>query len=576
MADRYLLESSSVDGYLLEDSSGVLLLDAPPALAPDGGEDSGAWGILQSAVIGGVVAAGLALSSGNARAAANSYQDEVPFETGNGVSYSQPYTQRAQVKPVFIQMGGGDDLPITAAASPALDESLFDPRIIRNEVTLPGIWPDDSIQVLQSTEIEWTSPLVVPQIPVAPVFSHQDEVTTTPAEPILEESEYLGGSIPPVVFTGVWDFQDENPTPVVTFPPWEDIWGFQNLSKDSVDGIIWVTDDDISPAFAVEEIGWKAEWLIPKPFVELYQAQDDRSTPAATPEGAGGLIYDEISIFRWYQEDPLPVQAATLRIDEEPWNPPTVVGAAPKALSFDEGGEVFPVAIEEEPWTAEFHPGSPAAQAISTDDEIVPQPIQPSFGEDFWPGSPTFLPRAAWEVQDSQDEVLPSIRDEEPFLGASYPLGPVVQVSDYSDDIVPQPPATIEIEETYWLQPGPPRDVIVGWQFPLDINEDFPELSTPPTPPRVEILGGDPVKKRKKSPREEIRDLLNTPSGEKIVLVSPSEGASLPEELRPVAKVVPAEYLPPIGVLPVSEPPPPAFSDEEMAEILALIHLGIL
>jgi len=543
MADRYLLESSSVDGYLLEDSSGVLLLDTPPALAPDGGEDSGAWGIFQSAVIGGVVAAGLALSSGNARAAANSYQDEVPFETGNGVSYSQPYTQRAQVKPVFIQMGGGDELPVSAAPS-FVDDTTPPVVFPKIEIPLPApVWDDPQLCRILVEENEWVNPFVIPQIVVAPTFGHQDEYPT---------------AAPP------------------SFPPSEEDWNFQNLSKDSVDGIIWVTDDDISPAFILEEGEfWTPQWRPFDPVRILFQSQDEGSlsTPV-TPEGAGGLIYDEISIFRWYQEDPLPVQAATLGIDEEPWNPPTVVGVAPKALSFDEGGEVFPVAIEEEPWTAEFHPGSPAAQAISTDDEIVPQPIQPSFGEDFWPGSPTFLPRAAWEVQDSQDEVLPSIRDEEPFLGASYPLGPVVQVSDYSDDIVPQPPATIEIEETYWLQPGPPRDVIVGWQFPLDINEDFPELSTPPTPPRVEILGGDPVKKRKKSPREEIRDLLNEPSGEKVVLAPPAP--ELPKPLQPVARVVPAEYLPPIGVLPVSEPPPPAFSDEEMAEILALIHLGIL
>lgn len=29
MADRYLLESSTVDGYLLEDGTGVLLLEVP-------------------------------------------------------------------------------------------------------------------------------------------------------------------------------------------------------------------------------------------------------------------------------------------------------------------------------------------------------------------------------------------------------------------------------------------------------------------------------------------------------------------------------------------------------------------
>lgn len=35
MADRYLLESGAPDGYLLEDGTGVLLLDAPP-VALDG------------------------------------------------------------------------------------------------------------------------------------------------------------------------------------------------------------------------------------------------------------------------------------------------------------------------------------------------------------------------------------------------------------------------------------------------------------------------------------------------------------------------------------------------------------
>lgn len=572
MADRYLLESGAPDGYLLEDSSGVLILEAGTAAALDGGEEAG-WLNLPGVIAGAVLVAG-AIASGNARAATVNHQDEIPYVTGNGVRYSQPYTQRAQVKPVFVSWAQGEELPQQAAPTAGLEESLFVPFSVKSEISLPALWPDETISRIQVEESQWDSPFTVPQIPVAPVWNYQDENPQTPAGSIIEESEFLGASTLPVPFLTLWNAQDEITTAPPPFTPMEEDWGFSRLLRDDANGIIWVTDDDIAPAFAVEEIGWRAEWLIPKPFVELYQAQDDRSTPAATPEGAGGLIYDEISIFRWYQEDPLPVQAATLGIEEEPWNPPTVVGEAPKALPFDEGGEVFPVAIEEEPWTAEFHPGSPAAQAISTDDEIVPQPVQPSFGEDFWLGSPTFLPRGIWEVQDSQDEVLPSIRDEEPFLGASYPLGPAVQVSDYSDDIVPQPPSSISVEETYWLQSDPPRDVIVGWQFPLDINEDFPELSTPPTPPRVEILGGDPVKKRKKSPREEIRDLLNEPSREKVVLAPPTP--ELPKPLQPVAKVVPAEYLPPIGVLPVSEPPPPAFSDEEMAEILALIHLGIL
>lgn len=417
--------------------------------ALDGGDEAG-WLSLPGVIAGAVLVAG-AIASGNARAAAVNHQDEIPYVTGNGVSYSQPYTSRAQVKPVFIQMGGGDELPVSAAPS-FVDDTTDPVAFPKIEIPLPApVWDDPQIARILVEENEWVSPLIVPQIVVAPTFGHQDEYPITVAP---------------------------------SFPPSEEDWNFRHLSKDSVDGIIWVTDDDIAPAFAVEEIGWKAEWLIPQPFTQVF----------------------------WEQEDPLPIAATPLGIDEEPWKPPTLSLEGPKWLD-------------------------------SPNEEIVPQPA-------------------------------PAIRDEEPFLGASYPLGPVVQVSDHSDDIVPQPPTEINVEETYWLQPDPPRDVVTGWQFPLDINEDFPELSTPPTPPRVEILGGDPVKKRKKSPREEIRDLLNEPSREKVVLAPPTP--ELPKPLQPVAKVVPAEYLPPIGVLPVSEPPPPAFSDEEMAEILALIHLGIL
>lgn len=540
MADRYLLESGAPDGYLLEDGSGVLILEAGTA-SLGGDEDSG-WLNLPGVIAGAVLVAGV-IASGNARAAAVNHQDEVPYATGNGVSYSQPYTSRAQVKPVFIHMGGGEEFPVTAA--PTFVDDTTPPVIFpKIEIPLPApIWDDPQIARILVEENEWIKPFVVPQIVVAPTFEHQDELGTTPAAPILEESEYIGPSLLPVPFTGVWDSQDERPTPVVTFPPVEEDWDFFHLSKDSVDGIVWVTDDDIAPAFAVEEIGWKAEWLIPQPFTQVFWEQDDRPTPAAVPQSGGGVVYDEISIFRWYQEDPLPILAATLGIDEEPWNPPTLSIEGPKWID-------------------------------SPNEEIVPQPAPTIREDDYWLGSPTFLPRGIWEVQASQDEVLPSGRDEEPWMGASYPEGPFLGVFGYSDDIVPQPPVSIEVEETYWLQPDPPRGVVTGWQFPLDINEDFPELSTPPTPPRVEILGGDPVRKKKKSPREEIRELLNEPPGEKVVLVPPSP--ELPKPLQPVARVVPSEYLPPIGVLPVSEPPPPAFSDRDMEEILSLIHLGIL
>lgn len=295
MADRYLLESGAPDGYLLEDGSGVLILEAGTAAALDGGEEAG-WLNLPGVIAGAVLVAG-AIASGNARAATVNHQDEIPYVTGNGVRYSQPYTQRAQVKPVFIQMGGGDELPVSAAPSFVDDTTppVIFPKI---EIPLPApVWDDPQLCRIQVEENEWVNPFVVPQIVVAPTFGHQDEYQTAAAP---------------------------------TFPPSEEDWSFQNLSKDSVDGIIWVTDDNIAPAFAVEEIGWRAEWLIPKPFTEVFWTTDEIPTAAAQPQGGGGVVYDEISIFRWYQEDPLPVTATPLGIDEEPWKPPVLSLEGPK------------------------------------------------------------------------------------------------------------------------------------------------------------------------------------------------------------------------------------------------------
>lgn len=498
-----------------EDSGSVAFLDwiqvaADTPAASNALDDGGGWwGSIQSAAVGVAVAAATSMAAGNAQSQTIKHQDEVPYVTGNGVRYSQPYTQRVQVKPVFIQMGGGDELPVSAAPS-FVDDTTAPVIFPKIEIPLPApVWDDPQLCRILVEENEWGNPFVVPQIIVAPTFGHQDEYPTAAAP---------------------------------TFPPSEEDWSFQNLSKDSVDGIIWVTDDDIAPAFAVEEIGWKAEWLVPKPFTEVFWTTDEIPTAAAQPQGGGGVVYDEISIFRWYQEDPLPILAATLGIDEEPWKAPVTSLEGPKWLD-------------------------------SSDELIVPQPAPTIREDDYWIGCPTFLPEAIRAVWDSQDEVLPSIRDEEPWVGPSYPSGPFTGTFTFSDDIVPQPPSEINVEETYWLQPDPPRDVVTSWQFSLEVNEDFPELSTPPVPPRVEILGGDPTPKRKKHRKEVISELVDEvvrernspppkPVAETKVLV-PSKTLVVVPELKPV-----------IQVLPIEAPKPPAdLSDDE---IYALYLLGVL
>lgn len=545
MADRFLLQSgsgiielqSSTDDLILQSNGGA------SAALDDGGDSF--WGGFQSAIVTGAVIAAMALSVGNARAAASPHQDEYPYATGNGIRYSQPYTQRAQVKPVFVSWAQGDEFPQQAAPTVGLDDSGFFPsvkppepviwlpqsedftptKLVEEEASLPfsvngeiGFkveWPNDTLARIQVEESYWESPFTIPQIPGVPRWEHQDEIPQQaapaqgsggltyrsvkvfswhqedplpeqtvifPAEeaeaflqpPIKEppqEVSFHTDEIPTRVeeegwefsapaqlpaVSWVWNQQDEAVTAPPAFSPLDEDWVVPYSLPSDASGIIWVTDDDISPEFAIEEPGWKAEWLIPKPFTEVYQTQDDRLIPVDVSQGGGGSVYDEISIFRFYQEDDLPIPFVPLQIEEDKWLPHESTSRQPSAEGF--------IWVE--------------------DDEHLPLPIE----NERWPlVQPAYLGKPFVDVFSRQDEVFSAVRDEEPWLLPSYPAGPFTGTFVQNDETVPQPPILIEVEETYWLQPDPPRGVVTSWQFSLEINEDFPELSTPPVvdTPRV-------------------------------------------------------------------------------------------
>lgn len=522
MADRFLLQSgsgiielqSSTDDLILQSNGGA------SAALDDGGDSF--WGGFQSAIVTGAVIAAMALSVGNARAAASPHQDEVPYATGNGIRYSQPYTQRAQVKPVFVSWAQGEELPQQAAPTAGLEESLFVPFSVKSEISLPALWPDETISRIQVEESYWESPFTIPQIPGVPRWEHQDEIPQQaapaqgsggltyrsvkvfswhqedplpeqtvifPAEeaeaflqpPIKEppqEVSFHTDEIPTRVeeegwefsapaqlpaVSWVWNQQDEAVTAPPAFSPLDEDWVVPYSLPSDASGIIWVTDDDISPEFAIEEPGWKAEWLIPKPFTEVYQTQDDRLIPVDVSQGGGGSVYDEISIFRFYQEDDLPIPFVPLQIEEDKWLPHESTSRQPSAEGF--------IWVE--------------------DDEHLPLPIE----NERWPlVQPAYLGKPFVDVFSRQDEVFSAVRDEEPWLLPSYPAGPFTGTFVQNDETVPQPPILIEVEETYWLQPDPPRDVVTSWQFQTDVNEDFPELR--PGPPLVvtpDVTGGWPM-----------------------------------------------------------------------------------
>ena len=301
----------------------------------------------------------MALSVGNARAAASPHQDEVPYATGNSVRYDKTPTFRAQVKPVFIQIGGGEDFTPTATPTPALDESTFNPTVVRNEVSIPYSWPDEAFPRIPAEVENWAAPFVVPQIPVAPVWDHQDEVAQTPVTPALEESEFVGAAVaqspflwleqaqdeiflgtvdwsewspeppPPAPRWSLWQDQDEVAVTPPTFGPEEFAWiTYPDRGQILPDSIVWV-EDDVFESIREESV-FDPVWTPAKPFTQVFSAQEEIVQQGAVPQGGGGLVYDEISIFRWYQEDPLPILATPLGIDEEPWNPPVLSLEGPK------------------------------------------------------------------------------------------------------------------------------------------------------------------------------------------------------------------------------------------------------
>lgn len=526
MADRFLLQSgsgiielqSSTDDLILQSNGGA------SAALDDGGDSF--WGGFQSAIVTGAVIAAMALSVGNARAAASPHQDEVPYATGNSVRYDKTPTFRAQVKPVFIQIGGGEDFTPTATPTPALDESTFNPTVVRNEVSIPYSWPDEAFPRIPAEVENWAAPFVVPQIPVAPVWDHQDEVAQTPVTPALEESEFVGAAVaqspflwleqaqdeiflgtvdwsewspeppPPAPRWSLWQDQDEVAVTPPTFGPEEFAWiTYPDRGQILPDSIVWV-EDDVFESIREESV-FDPVWTPAKPFTQVFSAQEEIVQQGAVPQGGGGLVYDEISIFRWYQEDDLPIQATPLGVDEEPWKTPWVVLEPAKWL--DSPDELIvpqptPLAAEDDTWLAHStlnRAASPEVIVWVTDDEYLPFPEE----NEQWPLTEQVFPGPRFTgVFSAQDEVLPSVRDEEPWIGPSYPAGPFTGTFSTNDDIVPQPPIEINVEETYWIQPDPPRGVVTSWQFSIEVNEDFPELR--PGPPLVvtpDVTGGWPM-----------------------------------------------------------------------------------
>jgi hypothetical protein len=90
---------------------------------------------------------------------------------------------------------------------------------------------------------------------------------------------------------------------------------------------------------------------------------------------------------------------------------------------------------------------------------------------------------------------------------------------------------------------------------------------------RTEIDGGVPRKKTK-SPRQELRELLEEPQE---VLVEVQPAPELPPTLQPIAKVIAVpQYHPPIEAIPITIPPTESGEDKNFHEVALLVALGLI
>lgn len=184
MSDRYLLESGAPDGYLLEDGTGVLILEQQTNPLD---ENSDSWWAGQmSDVPRARVAAALAISVAVASAIAPS--DEIIPYQGSDASRASVTGQRAQFGINFVRWHQNDEPPVTAAVTIVDDDPAIPARII---LPVPDgiMWAtaDDGIIASGAEEdYEWKPQSLRPVVCFATVYA-QDELSSNQVVTIVED-----------------------------------------------------------------------------------------------------------------------------------------------------------------------------------------------------------------------------------------------------------------------------------------------------------------------------------------------------------------------------------------------------
>lgn len=298
MADRYLLESGAPDGYLLEDGSGVALLEGFTSPIDDG---EAWWAGAQRCFVQVAIAGAAALLSANVAIAQefNKNEDVTPKLTAaSGEGGAKTPNMRATIAPTFVRWGQGDDIVPQGATVP-LDmegwqpESKAPPPVLRLW-TEPDELPTPPAPAAPDEHYTWAPQWVPSQVVTLLQVDSDFAVAVAPFG--LDEEAWPAPPvrIVPPLFK-VWQEDDQRPTPAAFSPVEEDAPQLGAFLV-GANGIIWATDEEILPQGV---------------FVD-----SPGGATAALPVMRARI---EPRFQRWGQAEEVPTPAAPIALDDDVW-----------------------------------------------------------------------------------------------------------------------------------------------------------------------------------------------------------------------------------------------------------------
>lgn len=265
----------------------------------------------------------------------------------------------------------------------------------------------------------WQAPIVVqPKAVILPTW-HQDEVTAQPAAAPFEDAWQQPTVWMPAAVTQVWSAQDE----VVVQPaalPFEDYWH-------------------------------TLPWITPQPIARVWQQQDEveqAASPLAVDidEWVRPRIQADTLTIVWTDQD----EIARISVDEVYWQQPPIIPVPPARQAVSADDEIVPQPAPLRVTDDEYRPPNPPTPGAFwqtwVDGDFVPPPATAIPFEDYWqqPYSVTVAPIAVWWTQ--QDErftpptPLPVDIDFMPLELRKREASPDLRVFADDGNFVPRPP----------------------------------------------------------------------------------------------------------------------------------------